>query len=254
MPCWRRVPRSGARAQGLTFPSVVPYLRPMPTPTSKRPPYLLAGSEFSTKDAIKQHVRRIRARMSNGEKLVDSVTLALLETHPEWQSKTQDMVRIVAGTVIVHDAIPSKAFMVETSSGDLIDITWAGLVPALERGGGVKPRDWLKEHLDSVRSAARAAICPDVVALHRGPGYQVDHAPPKTFDVLLHDFLSSAGKRVREIKVADPPGGALMRRWVDADLEERWRHFHRQEADLRVLTLAEHAKVPKVRVDWESLL
>lgn len=226
----------------------------MPTPRSRRLPYLLAGNEFSTQEAIKQHVRQIRNRMSNGEELNDPVTMALLQTHPEWQAKTRNMVRVVAGIVMVHDVIPSKAFMVETFSGDLVDITWAGLVPALERGGSIKPRDLHKEQLDSVRSAARAAIRSDVVALHRGPGYQVDHAPPKTFDVLLYNFLASAGKRVRDIEVADPPGEVLMRRWVDTDLEERWRNFHQQEADLRVLTLAEHARVPKVRVDWSPLL
>lgn len=217
-------------------------------------PYVLAGKGFATKAAVTDHGRLVRAGMADGDTLTDPVLLALLQTHPEWEEKAADLVRIVAGTVTTYSGTPSKAFLIETSTGRLIDISWAKLVRFLERGGGITPRDEVMNHLDKVRSAARAAIQSQVAALFAGPGQHVDHAPPHTFEVLLHAFFREQGVRVRQIEVVDPAGTRVHRRWSDPQLDQNWQEFHRQRAELRILTAMDHARVQKIRVDWTALL
>jgi hypothetical protein len=67
-----------------------------------------------------------------------------------------------------------------------------------------------------------------------------DHAPPYTFHVLVTTFLGALDLRVDAVRLEPLEDDQHGRRLLDRDLAARWRKFHHQHADIRVVCKSEH--------------
>lgn len=134
-----------------------------------------------------------------------------------------------------------------------MDISWAKLIPRLQKDGSLKQPPREQSCLDELRIAARQAIHPQLEHMLT-KGMHVDHVYPKTFEKLLYDWVLHVGVRVSHIGVCSN-NGTMVRRWFsDPCLQKSWELYHERNAVLKVLTPQEHAIQPVLRVDWSELL
>ena len=63
----------------------------------------------------------------------------------------------------------------------------------------------------------------------------IDHVAP--FSDLLQEFIRQQGIDVSVEHTTGGEDGSVVRLFIDADLDKRWREFHRQNAVLRVTTI-----------------
>jgi hypothetical protein len=67
-----------------------------------------------------------------------------------------------------------------------------------------------------------------------------DHAEPYTFHVLVTMFLGALELRVDAIRLEPLEDDQYGRRLLDRDLAAKWRRFHHQHADIRIVAKSEH--------------
>jgi hypothetical protein len=67
-------------------------------------------------------------------------------------------------------------------------------------------------------------------------GAHVDHAPPGTFRQLFNEFLSFAGCNVHEIQLREEEDNSFQEKLIDQKLKDAWVQFHRERAQLRVVS------------------
>lgn len=217
--------------------------------------YTLGGRVFRTKADIQAHVRAVREATPLGERITDTAVLALLSLHPDWEEKTAGGGWI--GTAMIHhpsQAKPSKQIAVLFHDSDkVVDISWARLIPLLQRG--ITPH--LKSNdcgLQEFRLAARYEIEEQIKSL-RSPGYSVDHVYPVTFEHLLYNWTTANKLRVSDVTIeyAAPP--KTHRRFADRVLANSWQTYHKMYAVLECKTFKEHtACTQRSNIDWSDLL
>jgi hypothetical protein len=218
-----------------------------------RLPYLLGGVAFATKDQVKDHYRSVLASTPDGQRVADPAVLALLAAHPYWHERVVGLSHVTTGRATFH-GIPSRCFMT-VRYGRLEPITPKHSLARILPGGKVKPFDGKADHLARVTAAARVAILDQVqvLAMNAPPGFEVDHAPPDTFAVLLREFVRLEGRCLWQYEVHGGGEGAEVRReFADAELCRRWQQFHAERATLRVLSREAHLLVPVTQVDWSD--
>lgn len=214
-------------------------------------PYMLGGATFTTKSQVGAHARAVLAATPDGQPVTDPAVLALLAAHPHWHERVVGLSHVTTGRATFH-GIPSRCFMT-VRYGNPEPITFKHSLARLLPGGQLKPFDHKADHLARVIAAARAAILGQVLAMNAPPGFEVDHAPPMTFAVLLRDFVRLEGRCLWRYKVRGGGEGAEVRReFADAELSERWQRFHAERATLRVLSREAHLLVPVTQVDWSD--
>jgi len=104
------------------------------------------------------------------------------------------------------------------------------------------------KNLDIFRAACRSAVMADIrqfkdralqgnpICLHRETilteeNSVVDHVKPKTFNVIVGNFISAHGYVVDEVKI----GGDLSRVFLDKELSRQFREFHNKHAVLELV-------------------
>jgi len=71
-------------------------------------------------------------------------------------------------------------------------------------------------------------------------GADADHAPPNTFHTLVTLFLGALDIRVEDVRLEPLEDDQFGRRLLDRDLAARWRRYHHQHADIRIVSKSEH--------------
>lgn len=214
-------------------------------------PYMLGGVAFATKDQIKAHARAVLAGTRDGQQVTNPAVLALLAAHPDWHERVVGLSHVTTGRATFH-GISSRCFMT-VRYGNPEPITYKHSLARLLPGGRLKPFDRKADHLARVIAAARAAILDQVLAMNAPSGFEVDHAPPETFAVLLREFVRQEGRCLWRYEVHGGGECAEVRReFADAQLSARWQQFHRERATLRVLSKSDHLLVPVTQVNWSD--
>jgi hypothetical protein len=100
--------------------------------------YVIANQPFRTKGAIGDRVRRVRDATEIGEPINDPVVLALLQLHRDWVQKSSDMTSVSVMMIKGAAAAPwTKQIAILHGEAPFMDISWTGIVKALQPGGAV---------------------------------------------------------------------------------------------------------------------
>jgi hypothetical protein len=220
-------------------------------------PYHLGGKVFPTKKAVTEHVRSVREKTPIGRAVVDAPVLDLLQRHPNWDEKTDGGAGYPGCTMVSFSSNirPSKEIAILFPDGrPAMDISWKKVVDRLKPDGSLREIASGMEKLDYLREACRNGISNQLLPLYR-PGHHVDHVFPKTFEVLLFQWVQALGRPVSQIPVVDVHGTVeLGKQIADDELLAEWQAFHEKHAELEVVSAAENLSRPKVRLDWTPLL
>lgn len=220
---------------------------------SKAAGYMLGGKRFTSKKAIKQHIRAFIESASLGATVADSVLLELLPKHPQWQRKTEGMTRLIVGMAFVeHANVMQKSVLIEKGV-DHCDITWSKLVDRLQHDGTLRVVSDRRENLSKIKLAARAAIQDQINQIEKQIGEHIDHIYPRTFDRLLYVFLKWWGKPLASIKVEDPDGIIIQPRFSCWELQDNWSLFHQRTARLRAVPPSVNMAARVYPVNWDLL-
>jgi len=220
-------------------------------------PYCLGEVNFSSKKAIKEHVRRVREATKIGGRINDGAVQELLKKPPDWESKSAGGGYLTTAMATFKQNLrPSKEIAIQFP-GDrpAMDISWNWVVELLNPDGSIKdPNHDGKKGLKDFRDAARNDISPQIMAFCQ-KGFQVDHVYPKTFEALLFEWVKSTGLRVGEILIQNCSGIAETGKSL-ADFRQRtsWQKFHAENAELELVTMQEHLSRPKLTMDWSVIL
>ena len=215
--------------------------------------YRVGGHEFKTKKALTEHFRSVRNETDLGARITDTVVLALLRRHPEWDEKTVAMDFV--GTAMIKGtpaAPPRKEIAIINRDSSVMDISWAKLVARLQKDGSLKHPTEFWEAVSELKIAARQAVYSQLQPLAR-EGMHVDHVHPQTFEQLLFDWVVTTGRSPVEIVVEANDGPTIVRRIADPVLRKQWHDHHREHAVLELVSPLENLKRQKVTVDWEQL-
>lgn len=225
--------------------------------------YYIAEEPFRTKAAVTDRCRQIIALTPDGCSVAASdlpFLFGLFAFHDEWPEKSRPGVRAVATQTTVQG---TRCFVLERIDGSQIDISFAHAIRCLPTTRVRTP-----QALRDFRDAARRAIahktrafrdstfreglaCPITGATLVAADTHVDHEPPLTFDVLLHDFCRSSG--IDPLSVAIGSSGGTVAVIEDAAILAGWRAYHAEHAKLRLVSAIGNLQLPKVSVDWASL-
>ena len=217
--------------------------------------YILGGRAFRTKADIQAHIRTVRDETPLGQPIHDEPVLALLQLHPEWDKKTEGGGWV--GTALIDHpakARPTKEIAILFSDReDVVDISWAKLLPFLQKGVNAPIAVW-DCRLSELRIAARQAVEPQVAPL-RKPGHAVDHVFPKTFEQLLYDWMTLMQFVVDDIPLRDGVGQDTGRYFASFEQSISWQTFHKDFAVLETISHKEHAKrTQRACIDWTPFL
>lgn len=228
-------------------------------------PYLVADQSFATKDALTVRCRAILKATPNGQ-MVDEQSAALLfdlfQYHDEWSQKASGGVR---GISTQRTPQGTRCFVLVKQGGEQIDISFPHairLVPSTRRS------TLLSQALRDFRSAARDAVkaelwafrdralkervtCPYTGDVLTRANCAVDHTPPKTFDQLLFAFCQSRGLNPLSVVVGSDGGTVAF--LVDIEICTAWQEYHRQHAEIRLLSKLGNLQLPKISVPWSEL-
>lgn len=165
-----------------------------------------------------------------------------------------------SGIVSVSAMHPSefrnaRTFCLHRSDGSWTDFSYGKALENVNNAGAVKraARYEVREQIAEYRAKHYNGRC-SLTGQEIGVDLcHVDHIPPDTFDVLFSKFLKAENKNIKDIEsigVGDRQIGTL---FVDRELAERWKKYHRSNAKLRIISVkANLSMVPKVRGDYES--
>ena len=226
--------------------------------------YTISGQAFATKKDLVEYVRNILRRYGNGTPLdmFDFSFMAdLLRMHPEADEK------IGAGVVLffvadnpVYPGERNRGFHLVRTDGSETDFSfWACIGPIAHR----------KKVLRALRSAVEAdtmsfkvkafdaslsgwLLCPDTYELLRPATAHVDHRAPKTFDALVQMFLAHEGLGFDDILVTPTEDNTYQNYLVDADLRQRWISYHRDNAELEIVSSRANLSVRKATIGGQA--
>lgn len=223
-------------------------------PVRRSAKYIISGQAFGTKEAIKDHVRRVRRETKFGDAIQDPVVLSLLRLHPQWSEKSVGMTAV---SVDMLKGSPAGGYTKEIVilRGDLpfMDISWHHIIKAMKPGGGV---EFKSDHLDELRKAARFSIEPQLQPL-RPPGMVIDHVFPWTFEQLLFDWFRAHPelRKISDVRITGNDGAEVVRSWDSTKLERDWIEYHRRYAQLEPVTKEEHYKrTRRSHIDWTPFM
>lgn len=216
--------------------------------------YELGGQSFSSKEAIRAHIRSVRAATPKGFAVTDPAVLALLQLHPEWMQKSIEMQFVTVDWVKRAPAAPrSLEIAILQADGTLMDISWSKILKWLTPAGDLAMPTPAAHHLNELRAAARHDIDYQIDPLRR-PGHHVDHTAPQTFEVLLRSWFDTLSVPLLSIAISDRHGPLVIRSIAADDLRMSWQRYHLENAVLQVITTRQHAALRKVTVDWSDVL
>lgn len=228
-------------------------------------PYLIANESFPTKDGITSRCRAILAATLDGcpvEEEAIPFLFELFQFHDEWSVKAAGGVVNISTKATPHG---TRCFVLVKQGGDCIDISFphaVRLIPS-SRSAALLPQA-LRDFKGAARVAVRAQVfefrdtalqreqrCPFTGEVLSRATCAVDHTPPQTFDQLLYDFCRT--RSLNPLTVAVGSEGGTIAVLEDAELLAAWQAYHRDNANLRLLSRIGNLQLPKVAVRWSEL-
>ena len=209
-------------------------------------PYILAGTSYPHKPAVKAECRRILAKTSPGAYTTThtetAFLLELFASHTEWEEKSgRRVTSMISGQ-------NNRCFAIQRDDGTIVDISFNHAVSCL---GMETPPDTT---LTDFKMAARTVIKTQIRAFRETIGAidatktQIDHVHPMTFDRLLWMFCWEA--TVNPYKTATTRNGTITD-FADQAIADRWAKYHKAYARLRAITPEENQKQPCTTSDWD---
>lgn len=211
----------------------------------RRSPYRLGSEVFKTKESIAEYVRRV-LHSSEPERPIEgdvgAVIRDLLQLHPSAQQKIGCG---VAAIVVREDRrFKSRHFHILRTDGSDVDFSYRQCIqPSTARADATLAfRAAIADQIASFKArffAGYGALsgslcCPLSYEPLTMAGSHVDHKPPKTFARLLAQFLEEHNLDINTIPTFPAPYGEG--NVLAADLSATFDAWHRQHADLRVIS------------------
>lgn len=232
---------------------MIPYLSP-----ARR--FVLGGELFPTKTSVLERCKKIRGPYKPGvpRRIVDPQEVAflqdLLKLHPRSEKKRGVGIR---GFRVAADSQMGVCFWVDRIDGTSTDFSfneclsggnrWADFRAAARKAVLDQVLDFKMKNLvyGETRCAASGAL------LEPGSTH-VDHEAPRTFEVLLDEFLTETGLDWNSVRVSSGVDGSTVKEFLDSRLRESWSQFHRERAVLRLVTRTENLGGPSALRKPES--
>ena len=227
--------------------------------------YVIAEESFATKNLLTQRCQAILEATPNGSPVKEDSAqflFSLFLFHDEWLEKAEGGVRDISTQVTGHG---TRCFVLRKLNGDQIDISFPHAIRLIPNA---RTTSLLPQALRDFRSAARTAVrtqtfrfrdsqlteslnCPITGELLSQTNCAVDHTPPNTFDKLLFDFCKM--RRLNPLKITILSEGGTVAKFENETLSLDWQDFHRQHADLRLMSKIGNLQLPRVVINWSEL-
>lgn len=188
--------------------------------------------------------------------------LALLERHPDAVQKIGVGVkRFYRG----RTDFPTDCFWLERIDGTATDFSYQTAIKA-------KGKSLYQEFAEACRAAVREELIDAKGEFFKKHGdkegrvlceltgekisiYEshIDHAKPMTFEVLVRTFISAKGIEIRRSMLTEPADSQFQTSFVDDDLREEFRRFHKETVNLRIvkskvnLSLGGQERIKKIK-------
>lgn len=223
--------------------------------------YLINGEFFPTQKDLVNKVREIIAHHENGESLnmFDfPFVLSLLERHPDADLKIGcGVASIYVADNPVFPGKRSRGFRLCREDGSETDFSFWECIRSTPHRKNVCSSMRVVVEADTIafkQSAFDCAdngvlICPDSAEEITFLTAHVDHKEPKSFMALVASFLESEGLKFDDIAVEPTSDNKYQDKLVDVTLAERWRAFHRENADLEVVSKKANLSIRKKQQD-----
>jgi hypothetical protein len=201
--------------------------------------------EFKTKAELTAYCRRIRETTPTDQPITGEIhdfLLALLERHPEAAKKIGCGVAHFEVRVNNHVA-PSLGMWLVRTDGSETDWSPRECISPTSRRSKVlsacrnavmhQIRDFQRVQREKFGLYMKCPITGESVMTGLA---HVDHALPKTFERLVEMFLDGEGLAFSTVELSSEEDGVFCDRFADPDLELRWRRYHYQNAELRLVS------------------
>ena len=235
--------------------------------------YIINNKEFKNKGAITEHFRGILHNSKVGKPLehIDFMDVCeLLKHHIEYDKKVGIGIKSI--TIEFHkDLLTNKIakyphFQINRIDGSSIDFSFVKSISYINSGKTIYSEHFsdikkcmrfiVKPQIDDFRdkcfSKKTYLVCPILNINFSIKTCHIDHAPPKTFDVLIFDFLNENNLKFNDIEIHEING--IFSTFKDIELREKWFNYHKEFAILRATHQAGNLSQKKVNIDWSCLI
>lgn len=219
-----------------------------------RKPIQLGLTEFSTKGAAQQQVKSILNSSLLGVALEGKsfdIINALLNRHPKASEKISSGVKSI--TVEDNGLASSRCFMVNRTDGSCIDFSYIrcfdGSLPqdikfkkACRRSVAKNTVAFREEQFGDKTvniKGAKSAISGEILSYEN---CHVDHTKP-SFNQIVEEFIAYYKIDVNQIETVELDKLIGSCAFVDPQLTEEFRAWHKERARLRLITIEEHKAV-----------
>lgn len=228
--------------------------------------YELDGILFSKKLEITEKCRMILNNTPDNDivQISESIFLFdLFKYHDEWDSKSSGGVCNISVQTTEHG---TRCFVLLKNDSQKIDISYPHCIKLIptKRTKNLTPQRLL-DYKNGARTAIKSQIrafrdeklraslnCPYTKEVINRDNYAIDHTPPKTFDKLLFDFTVKNSIKPLGIKIVSKDG--VVAEFYDKKLEKQWQVYHKQHAELRILSKKGNAQLKRINISWEEVL
>ncbi len=228
-------------------------------------PYTLGSESFATKKLIEKRCQEIRDHTPDGTTVAAEgfdFLIHLFRYHDEWHEKSYPGVASISTQTTEHGI---RGFLLNRTDGSQIDISFphaikliptaqtASLTPQKLLDYKAAGRTAVQEQVRKFRETALASAAPCPInnrPLESG-NCDVHYPPPDTFEAILLRFTQAEG--INPLNVAVDSCGTVAR-FNDRDLSTAWTAYHRQQAQLQLVSRDGRRSLPKSPVDWSAVL
>lgn len=208
-------------------------------------PYLLAGTSYPHKHAVKAECRRILAKTTPGTYTNHTETeflLSLFASHTDWKEKSG---RVVTSMISGQN---NRCFAIHRDDGTIVDISFNHAVACLWRE--TPPDTTLSDFKTAARTVIKTQIRDfrETIGATDATKTQIDHVHPWTFDRLLWMFCWEA--TVNPYKTSTTRHGTITD-FANQAIADKWAKYHQTNARLRAITPEENQKQPYEPSDWD---
>lgn len=234
--------------------------------------YIINNKEFKTKNEITEHFRGIMYSYDVKTPLIDDDfydVCDLLKYHDEYDEKIG--VGIESITIEYHnDLLTNKKakfphYQINRIDGTYIDFSFIKCISYINSPktienkyiGDVKKtmRFLVKHQIDEFRETCFSnktyLKCPILGINFSKKTCHIDHEPPKTFDVLVFEFLKENGINFKDIELVEING--IFSTFKDKELKNKWVNYHNENAILRATHQAGNLSQKRITINWELL-
>lgn len=211
---------------------------------TRRQQYVILGEVFPRKGDLRDRIRAILHSYLYGQTLSaehQAFMLEVLQNHPDYLGKVRGGVEYI--TTRLNPVYGQPEFYLHRVDGTGTEFSFEkclrpnSALQEFKRACRVAIADDIIEFkLRQFRENA-ALTCPFTGELLTLDTAHVDHAPPKTFDVIVHQFIDSLGFDVDTVAVTgNGEDGETCRYFTEDSFRVLWVNYHRREATLRVVS------------------